>query len=179
MASDHLAGVSMMNDVLKSAIPALIALTGTTLTIFVGYRQWKGQQDASRNNDFQTERQRTYKELWEKLEDLHVRLRTEVVGGEEFHTIIRDINSYMLKRGLYLETDDQTLANEYLSKVREFTGVVAASDSADAKAAVSDTRAFSPAFTSSVQKLAKIQTEVDQIRGKLVARYRAVLSAKF
>ena len=99
------------------------------------------------------------------------------MGGEEFRTLIRDINSYILKRSLYLEADNQTLANEYLSKVREFTNVVAASDSADAKAAVGLTQEFSPAFTSTVQELVKIQTEVDSIREVILARYRAVLGS--
>ena len=98
-----------MNDMLKTVIPALIALAGTVMVAFIGYRQWKRQQDSSRQSEYRTQRQQTYKELWEKLEDVHVRLRTEVVGGYEFSSLVRDVNSFILKRGLYLEKDDREL----------------------------------------------------------------------
>src|SRR5713101_4705205 len=153
-----------MNDILKNAIPALIALVGTVLALLIGYRQWKRQQDTSRVGEFRTQKQQTYKELWEKLEDVHVRLRTEVVGSDEFSFLIRDVNSYILKRGLYLENDDQALANQYLSKVRQFTNLVAACDSADAKRAVHDTEQIPTNVILHVRELGEIQAEVNQIR---------------
>jgi hypothetical protein len=122
-----------MHEILKNAVGALIALIGTVLAILVGYRQWKRQQQTTREGEFRSQKQQTYKELWEKLEDVHVRLRTGAVSSDEFHCLIRDVNSYILKRGLYLERDDQQLANQYLSKVREFTDLVAECDSGDAK----------------------------------------------
>jgi hypothetical protein len=64
--------------------------------LFVGYRQWKRQPDTTRTSDFRAERQKTYKELWEKLEDVHVRLRTKAVETEEFRPLLRDVNSYIL-----------------------------------------------------------------------------------
>jgi len=166
-----------MNDILKNAIPALIALVGTVLAILIGYRQWKRQQDAARVSEFRTEKQKTYKELWEKLEDVHVRLRTGSVEGGEFHSLVRDVNSYILKRGLYLEGDDQALANQYLSKVCEFTSLVASCDSADAKEIVQSTAIIPPEVIQSVRELDKIQTEVSQIREEIIVRYRKVLTS--
>jgi hypothetical protein len=165
-----------MKDILKNAIPALIALIGTVLTILIGYRQWRRQQETSRDGDFRTQKQQTYKELWEKLEDVHVRLRFEDVGHEEFSSLVRDVNSYILKRGLYLEKDDQTLANQYLSKVREFTNRVAACDSTEAKEAIGLTQAIPEQVTQNVKELAKVQTETNQIREKILIRYRTVVS---
>jgi hypothetical protein len=164
-----------MKDVLKTAIPALIALIGTVLAVLIGYRQWKRQQDTSRENDFRTQKQQTYKDLWEKLEDVHVRLRTEVVGGDEFHSLVRDVNSFILKHGLYLEEEDQTLANEYLSKVRDFTNLVAACDSEDAKSALSATARIPPAVVRFAQESGRVQAEVNQIREELLVRYRKIL----
>jgi hypothetical protein len=37
-----------MDDLSKVAPPALIALIGTSVTAFVGYRQWKRQHDTAR-----------------------------------------------------------------------------------------------------------------------------------
>jgi hypothetical protein len=164
-----------MYDILKNAIPALIGLVGTVLAILIGYRQWKRQQDTTRVGEFRTQKQKTYKELWEKLEDVHVRLRTEFVGGDEFRSFVREVNSYILKSGLYLEKDDQALANQYLSRVREFTNLVASSGSTDAKEAIEDTALIPPGVIQNVRKLDRIQTEVSQIREEILARYRKVL----
>ncbi len=164
-----------MKDLLKSAVPALIALAGTVLALLLGYRQWKRQQDTSRENEFRTQRQQTYIQLWEKLEDVHVRLRTEVVGGDEFRVLVRDVNSYLLKRSLFLEDDDQALANRYLSKVREFAELVAACDSEDLKRAFSDTEAIPPAVVRFARESGEVQAEVNRIREELLVRYRGVL----
>lgn len=37
-----------MSDALKNVFPAIIALVGTIIAVFVGYRQWKRQQDTTR-----------------------------------------------------------------------------------------------------------------------------------
>lgn len=165
-----------MNDILKIAIPALTALVGTVLAILIGHRQWKRQLEASRDGEFRVQKQQTYKELWEKLENVHVRLRSEVVSSDEFSSLIRDVNSYILKHGLYLENDDQALAKKYLSKVREFTILVATCDSPHAKRAVGDTGAIPAEVIEQLQELGKIQTEVNQIREVVLARYRKVLT---
>lgn len=164
---------SPMGEILKNAVPAIIALVGTILVALLGYRQWKRQQDATRSGGFQSQKQQTYKELWDKLENIHVRLRTETVGNEDFRSLVRDVNSYILKNGLYLENDDQQLADQYLSKVREFTNLVAASNSPDAKIALEDTAAeIPPQVIQSVRDLERIQSEVNQIREKILVRYR-------
>jgi len=46
-----------MDELSKVALPALIALIGTSVTTFVGYRQWKRQHDITRQSRFQTDRQ--------------------------------------------------------------------------------------------------------------------------
>jgi len=46
-----------MDELSKVALPALIALSGTLVTAFVGYRQWKRQQETTRQGKFQTDRQ--------------------------------------------------------------------------------------------------------------------------
>ena len=165
-----------MNDVLKNAVPALVALVGTVLAILIGYRQWKRQQDATLRSEFRTQKQHTYRELWEKLEDVHVRLRTELVGNDEFNSLVRDVNSYILKHGLYLENDDQALANRYLSKVREFTSLVTGGKSARTKKALQNTEEIPIGLVRLVQDLDKVQTEVNQVREEILVRYRKVLS---
>lgn len=164
-----------MIDAWKNAVPAIIALIGTILVALVGYRQWKRQQEATRTSDFRLERQKAYKELWEKLEGIHIRLRRFDVEKEQFRSLVRDMNEYILQHGLYLEKDDRRLANDYLAKVQELTSLVATCSSTDAKRAMEDTAELSPEVTDSVQQLGNMQKEVDSIRESIITRYRKAL----
>ncbi len=51
-----------MSDALKNAFPAIIALVGTIIAVFVGYRQWKRQQETTRTSDLRSSL-RIYKEV--------------------------------------------------------------------------------------------------------------------
>jgi hypothetical protein len=164
-----------MGDTLKVVIPAVIALAGTIFTVFIGYRQWKRQQDAGRESEFRSQKQRTHKELWEKLEDVHVRLRTEILGGEDFLSLVRDVNSYILKHSLYLERDDQALANRYMTEVRKLSELVASCDADSAKQDFHKTAEIAPKLTENLRNVVKIQSEVNQIREVILKRYRKVL----
>jgi hypothetical protein len=167
-----------MSEALKNLFPALIALAGTALAVFVGYRQWKKQQDTARTSEFRLERQKTYKQLWEKLEDIHVQLRTQRVDTDEFRSLIRDVNSYILKQGLYLEAGDQRLANQYLSKVRDFTDHAATCNSAVVRNNAADTVIVSPDGSESIHELIKIQEEAMALREEILVRYRRVLTGE-
>jgi hypothetical protein len=83
---------------------------------------------------------------------------------------------YILKHGLYLENDDQALANRYLSKVREFTSLVTGGKSARTKKALQNTEEIPIGLVRLVQDLDKVQTEVNQVREEILVRYRKVLS---
>jgi len=59
--------MSPMSDILKNAFPAIIALLGTIVVALIGYRQWKRQQEATRGSEFRSQKQQTYRELWDQL----------------------------------------------------------------------------------------------------------------
>jgi hypothetical protein len=164
-----------MTKILKDAVPALVALVGTVVAVLIGYRQWRIQQDSNRVSEYRSQKQQMYKELWGKLEDVHIRLRITVVGGDEFRLLVQDINSYILKGGLYLEKDDQRLVNQYLSQVREFTNMVAASDLTVAKEAVRLTAEYPVEAFKQFRDLQRIQAEVNEIRETIIVRFRKIL----
>ena len=116
-----------MDEIIKTAIPALIAFLGTLLTIFIGYRQWKSQRDLNRSQKFQGDRELAYKPLWEKLEDMHLKVRTDSVGKSEFDELVQDVNAYVLKNSLYVEKADSKLTAEYLDSVWKVSQLVAKS----------------------------------------------------
>lgn len=81
-----------MIETLKIIVPATIALLG----IVVGYYQWKRSQVQKRYDAFVDENRTTYRELWNKLEDVHVKLRTNDVTLESFRNLVTDVNSFIL-----------------------------------------------------------------------------------
>jgi hypothetical protein len=162
-----------MNEYLKIILPGSIALIGTIITIFIGYRQWKRQQESSRYASFVTEKQSAYKGLWEKLEEVHIKVRSEDVQISEFNNLLRDINSYILKHSLYLDREDQILSNQYLKDLYRFKEIVAGSDDAHAKEEFAVTGPGMPVET--VREFKLLYDEVDRIRNRIIERFRLII----
>src|SRR5512136_2849213 len=99
-----------MEDILKNSVPAIIALLGTLIAVLIGYRQWSRQQKKEGKLKYQTDRKEAYEKLWQLLEQIHVQVRTDSVGKHEFDTLVREVNTFVLKSGLYLEKEDSVLA---------------------------------------------------------------------
>ena len=92
----------MAESVMGNVLSSLIALCGVAVTAGLGYRQWRKQQDSARNASFRDDRRGAYKVLWEKVEEIHVRLR---VSPREAVTVTADlqaINSFALLNSLYM-----------------------------------------------------------------------------
>jgi hypothetical protein len=160
---------------LKVILPALIALAGTLVVALIGYRQWRRQQTATREEDFRKQQKETYKELWNKLEDVHVKLRVEDVPKEDFRSMTREVNTYVLKNSLYLDKKDQELANDYLSQVRRFVEIVESSGVEAAMETLNDTGFLTANVCRCVRELSYSQNEMEKVRDALIARYRKVL----
>lgn len=158
-----------MNDVLKVLIPATIALLGTILTIVIGYRQWKRQQDAP----FVSAKQSAYKGLFEKLEEAHIKLRTEEVDLNKFRDLVRDVNSYILRNSLYLDERDRTLSNTYLDALYRFKEIVMESGDEDTEQAMTDTRAIPTKVSNIARELRDLAFDIEVTRQIIVKRCRA------
>jgi len=79
-------------EFLKGALGAVLGLIGTLIVALLGYRQWKKQQDLARYGGFLTERQTAYKELWRKLEAVHLSVRSEEFREGDFRKLVREVN---------------------------------------------------------------------------------------
>lgn len=118
----------MSESTLQAVIPALIALVGTLLTVLVGLWQWRKQSSLQHSSQFVSDQQAAYKALWEKLEDAHIKLRVDNSSTANYKSFVQDVNSFILKQSLYLEQEDQTLANNYLQQLQDFAQYVQSSD---------------------------------------------------
>lgn len=168
--------MSNMTDILKVVIPATIALLGTILTVVFGYRQWKRQQEASRRGAYVAEKQSAYKELWVKLEDVHLKLRTDEVSEQDFRKLVLEVNSYILRQSLYLDEYDRELSNQYLRAVRRMKDAVLEHGDEESEFAMVDSLRMPPEVITFAKEYRESIRQVDQIRGALIERFRTIIS---
>ncbi|HEY8226384.1 MAG TPA: hypothetical protein VIG25_13980 [Pyrinomonadaceae bacterium] len=164
-------------DILKVLIPATIALIGTIITLVFGYRQWKRQQEVSRSSTYVTEKQSAYKELWRKLEDVHIKLRTDEVSEPEFRKLVLDVNSYILRNSLYLDDYDREMSNNYLRAVRRMKQLVSESGDEETQAALTSSEVIPDRVSADAKELGRSVREVEQLRGALIERFRKIVGA--
>lgn len=167
-----------MDEVIKTAIPALIAFLGTLLTILIGYRQWKSQRDLTRSQKFQGDRELAYRQLWEKLEDVHLKARTDSVGKREFDALVKDVNAYILKNSLYIEKIDSKLSIEYLDSVWKLSQLVAKSKDKRVKNEWTITGPLPADTLDEYKELQAAWKVADESRDKVVSRFQSILSGK-
>jgi hypothetical protein len=182
-----------MNEYLKILLPVLVALVVASLA----YRQWKKQPEKTLKAEYLKNKQLVYKELWEKLEDIHVRLRTEIMGKPEFRNSIIEINSYILRNQIFLEDTDQEQTNEYLKTIYELAKVIKASGYEEIEGTTSETLDNTPVskkdaphyeeieedwaqtarnmpitLTKEAGNLRKLTSDVEKKRALLIERFR-------
>ena len=158
-----------------SHLPAAIALVGMIIIVVVGYREWKRQQHAPRQNAALDEKSRAYHELWGRLEDIHIRLRTSERKTSRFSQMIRDVNVFVMKNGLYIDEADRVLANRYLEAVFEFTASVRESGDRDAKKLLPLTTMMPPEVLDRAEQIGLAQKKVQAVRDEIIRRFRKVI----
>ncbi len=110
----------------ETIIAAFITLFGSILTVYVGYRQWKNQQERNYLPVFQNERLNSYQKLWDLLPDLsskidtHERSTTDNASlmlqfseGELFSTLEK-VRLFLMKNELLIPDEDRWLVIHYL-----------------------------------------------------------------
>jgi len=167
-----------VNDYLKIIFPASVALIGTLITVFIGYRQWKRQQNNARYASFIVDKQVAYKGLWEKLEEVHVKLRTERLSVADFNNLMLGVNRYILRNALYLEEQDKVLSNHYLETVRRLKELVVSSRNERAEKELSITREIPEEVINATRELRSVVDEVDLTRKSIIDRFRKIIGGK-
>lgn len=161
--------------VLSLASPVL-ALGGVVLGLWLGQRRWKAEQVQKDRSTYENNLRATYLELWDIVEDVHIKMRNSTVGlsAEEFGGHIADVNNFMIRKGLYIERKDRYLVLEYLFWTNEFLRRVVSSDEGRAYIVMSLANDELPSM---VQELELIRKKADQLRSALRARIRLVVGA--
>jgi hypothetical protein len=114
----------MPTELWIAVIPALIALGGTVLTLIVTGRRQRQKDRNDGKHKYQDARQEAYGLLWEKLEEVHMVMRTDSAPLEKYNDAVREINTYISQKAILLDDEDQKLANQYMYVLRQVTQLV-------------------------------------------------------
>lgn len=107
-----------MDTTLISSIGSVIAFVGTVVAMSMAYRSWRERKLPAYWGDLEAQRYFSRRALWQKLENVHVRLfRSEVITAREFDTSIRDMKSWIHRHSSDVDEQDIIMANEYVEVV--------------------------------------------------------------
>ena len=166
---------------MKDFIPiivAIIAFVGTIVGIFIGYRKWRGDRDSSRYGQFEVDKQQAYKGLWNRIEQYNIKVRVEEVTSEQFSDHLRELNSFMLRHGIYLDDDDRALANKYAEAVFDFQKTVRNSEVEDARIPLGSTQDIPDSAIQGAKEIGEAQNVALKLRSEIRDKIRSVLSGK-
>lgn len=171
-----------MSDTMKTLAGPTLALIGTLCAAFLGYRQWRKQQDVTRFGSFLTERQAAYRSLWKQLEELHLAVRSGTIGGDAVAELVRGVNVQMMHAALVLDRDETVRVTAYLDALTRLHGLLAAAEAnesrADAQRAMQTTGAVPDDVLSQVDGLMDATTAVTRARDVVLGHIRTVLGAQ-
>lgn len=170
-----------MLESLKGALGAALGLIGTLVVAVLGYRQWKKQQDLARYGEFLSERQKAYKELWKKLEAVHLSVRSEEFREEDFRERVREANVYLIESGLHFDPGEKNKVNDYMAGLGTLGKLLADSAESEAKSqaqqSLHDTTEIPESVLIQVKGLRDAYSCVEKQRELLIAHFRSVLGA--
>lgn len=153
---------------------ALVILIGTTVV----YLQWNRRQATPTNSEFEEIRRVIYKEIWERAENLSIQIRLEQVLTGELSNEVKKLNVFMLKNGVYLDSDTKLLVNQYVKAVDEFQRVIKSSDNEDAKVAFGETEEIPESVLIAARDIRVAQENALSLRTKLVGKIQLILAGK-
>jgi len=109
-----------MTELLKVMVPAILALIGTLVTVLIGYKQWKRQQETTWQGKFQSDRQVAYQLLWELVTGVENNIRdSRVPDRARLDLRLMEVNRFILENSLHIDNADGTAAIQYLQDYYE------------------------------------------------------------
>lgn len=166
---------------LQDNAAALIALAGTLVGAFLGYRQWRKQQNLATYGRFLQERQTAYEALWTKLEAVHLSIRSADFEEAAFRELVRVVNTHLISVGLYLDRGEKQRVSDYLAALgdlgRLLTESAASEARENAKRSMHDTAAIPLNVLDEVKGLKGAYDAVEGHRERLILHFREVLGA--
>lgn len=155
--------------------PAL-ALLGTGFGLWLGHRRWSIERHDERGKALRQGRQDAYAALWDVVQKTHATARTttEELTRDNFTLVLQEVNTFILRNGIYIDDDDYDLVNRYLWEVYEFVRI-ARSDPLTSED-VATTARLPPEHIRRVDRLVTHCTNMENHVNQLRARVQSVLA---
>lgn len=148
------------------------------LGLLVGQRRWKKEQIKQEKKKYDDGLQETYLELWDVVEDAHMKMRQSLVGEANparASAFVADVNNFMIRKGLYIERRDRFLVLEYLFWTNEYLRILASSPSG--RAAILTSLAHDDELPANIMMLKEVENKAQALRNELRDRIRSVIGA--
>jgi hypothetical protein len=114
----------ILASILPVLVPALLTFAAAIAATAVGYRQWRKQNAFDRSKGFLDARAAAYRELWDRLETIDLRLRQIDVLDHEFDDAVRDLNSFVLRSEIYFEPGIRARVKSYYDSARNVSRII-------------------------------------------------------
>jgi hypothetical protein len=151
---------------------ALIGFAGAVIAAGLGFWQWKvGRRSAA---PLTTKQVAATQEVWDKLEEVHVELRTGSTKSASEH--LKAVNGLLLKQTPYLDPKFTVAAQEYLAALIKFSELIAASDDEQAQEDFAHTLA-NIASKDTMGEIFAAQQDVQRLREVVVVQVQRTLSS--
>jgi len=171
-----------VSPIAEGIVAPALGLAGTLLVALLGYRQWRKQQDLARYGTFLSDRQAAYKALWQKLEAVHLSVRSNAFDEEEFHRLVREVNLHLIEVGLLLDRGEKERVNGYMGALGDLGRVLeneaAASAKEQARRSLYDTGPLPPDVMDRVDGLRTAFGRAEERREYIITHFRQVLGAE-
>jgi len=154
----------------------LVGLLGVLLGLWLGQKRWKAEQAQKECALYEENLKATYLELWDVVQDIHIKLREMLGGlnGDEFATLLKTVNNFMMRKGLYIERDDRHLVLQYLSRTYEFLQILVEGGGLGKLVLISMSHDEMPR---TIEQMTYLSNSADELRSKLRNRVREVVGA--
>jgi len=172
----------MSDDMVKVALPALLALLGTLFGLWLGHLRWSSEQRLQKRRAFDAKRHAAYEELWNTVEGSHITIRTQRPDDSQLRELEQKTNAFRLRNAIFLNSRDSDLASHYFNEVVKLSKLIQESgspvlegDFTSTALRVQQADHQDPHKLHELQELTLTDYRVGNLRTELIERIQAVM----
>jgi hypothetical protein len=168
-----------MTVVILGLVGPVLGIIGVFVGIWYGQKRWLRDRADRQSDFFITKQREAYIELFNAAQEAHMGMRESLVHEFEpvFSSVLKNVNTFIWKHGIYVLEEDRTLVQDYLVHVYDFLRLVAECVIPGVKEMVALTAAPIGPPVSAVREMQRAEQKASALYDRLVERIRTVLGA--
>jgi len=105
------------------------------MVALLGFYQWRKQYGHPSRSLNAEARRKAHEALWQKLEEINLKLRDHDDCNPELYRLVREINTFFLQNSIYFDDEDQQPINDYVAALDRLRAAIFTAGDDDATAA--------------------------------------------